>query len=174
MRELSAARVEGGLGARGHGGAPRYDPGGDLIRPEGYLTLGVRGGIAGGFATRRTASPKTTDPVASITSTFSPRRTTTSWSTVCLPRRRCSRWRRTRRERASRKSELTGGYFEDGFAGFSVAVKDSERFEETWGYVSFDAGDTATPFPRERCYDCHAEHGAADNVFTQFYPILRR
>jgi hypothetical protein len=55
-----------------------------------------------------------------------------------------------------------------------VAVKDSERFDETWGYVSFGDAAAATPFPKERCYDCHAEHAAVDNVFTQFYPILRR
>ncbi len=55
-----------------------------------------------------------------------------------------------------------------------MAVKDSERFEETWGYVSFGDGETAAPFPKEQCYDCHAEHAATDNVFTQFYPILRR
>jgi len=23
------------------------------------------------------------------------------------------------------------------------------------------------------CFDCHAEHAADDNVFVQFYPILR-
>lgn len=77
------------------------------------------------------------------------------------------------------KSNLTGGVFEDEMIGLSAAIKDSERFEEGWGYVSFwRAGGarmkTATPFPKERCYDCHAEHAATDNVFTQFYPVLKR
>lgn len=72
------------------------------------------------------------------------------------------------------RAELTGGYFEDALAGFSMAIKDSDRFAESWGYVSFAESDTAKPFPRERCYDCHAEHAAVDNVFTQFYPMLRR
>jgi hypothetical protein len=74
-------------------------------------------------------------------------------------------------------SELTGGVFEDEWIGLSAAIKDSERFEEGWGYVTFwrDRGprnETGTPFPKERCYDCHAEHAATDNVFTQFYPVL--
>lgn len=34
--------------------------------------------------------------------------------------------------------------------------------------------EAATPFLRESCYDCHHEHSATDNVFTQFYPMLRR
>ena len=32
----------------------------------------------------------------------------------------------------------------------------------------------AAAFPKETCFNCHAEHGATDNVFTQFYPILQR
>jgi hypothetical protein len=33
---------------------------------------------------------------------------------------------------------------------------------------------TAEPFRKAQCYDCHHEHAATDNVFTQFYPLLRR
>jgi hypothetical protein len=77
------------------------------------------------------------------------------------------------------KSNLTAGFFEDELIGFSAAVKDKERFPEGWGYVSFQrdgskTADWAMPFEKERCYDCHVEHGATDNVFTQFYPMLRR
>ncbi|MFQ5739924.1 MAG: hypothetical protein ACE5JX_13020 [Acidobacteriota bacterium] len=32
----------------------------------------------------------------------------------------------------------------------------------------------AGAFAKSQCYNCHHEHGAADNVFSQFYPILRR
>ena len=27
-------------------------------------------------------------------------------------------------------------------------------------------------FDRKDCFDCHAEHGADDNVFTQYYSVL--
>ena len=55
-----------------------------------------------------------------------------------------------------------------------AAVKDS-RLPDGWGYFSFGDGSepSATAFPRERCFACHREHAAVDNVFVQFYPVLR-
>ncbi len=79
----------------------------------------------------------------------------------------------------SRESINQAGYFEKDFLGMEVAVKDSERYPEGWAYLSFRdrAGGlrpSASAFPKDRCYDCHAEHAATDNVFTQFYPMLQR
>ena len=70
------------------------------------------------------------------------------------------------------------GHFEDRFQGIEAAVKDSSRFAESWAYFNFiredgTAADTAKAFPKERCWSCHSEHAATDNVFTQFYPVLR-
>ena len=71
------------------------------------------------------------------------------------------------------------GHFEDELLGVEVALKDSSRFAESWAYFSFIAEDgsqkeTAGAFRKERCWSCHHEHAATDNVFTQFYPVLRR
>ncbi len=79
----------------------------------------------------------------------------------------------------SRESINQAGYFEKDFLGMEVAVKDSERYEEGWAYLSFrdrsgGLRESASAFPKDRCYDCHAEHAATDNVFTQFYPVLQR
>jgi len=79
----------------------------------------------------------------------------------------------------SRESINQAGYFEKDFLGMEVAVKDSERYAEGWAYLSFrdrsgGLRESASAFPKERCYDCHAEHAATDNVFTQFYPVLQR
>ena len=79
----------------------------------------------------------------------------------------------------SRESINQAGYFEKDFLGMEVAVKDSERYPEGWAYLSFrdrsgGLRESASAFPKERCYDCHAEHAATDNVFTQFYPVLQR
>lgn len=79
----------------------------------------------------------------------------------------------------SRESINQAGYFEKDFLGMEVAVKDSERYEEGWAYLSFrdrsgGLRESASAFPKERCYDCHAEHAETDNVFTQFYPVLQR
>ena len=71
------------------------------------------------------------------------------------------------------------GHFEDKFAGLEAAVKDSSRFPESWAYFSFSVPNTGPPkakaaaFPQKRCWSCHKEHAATDNVFSQFYPILR-
>ena len=71
------------------------------------------------------------------------------------------------------------GQFQDQVTGLEAAVKDSSRFPNSWAYFAFtrrgqDPAPTATAFPKEACWDCHHQHGATDNVFTQFYPVLRR
>lgn len=70
------------------------------------------------------------------------------------------------------------GQFEDRPIGIEAAVKEVNRFGEKWAYFSFigASGESLTrakPFPKEACWSCHNEHGAIDNVFVQFYPVLR-
>jgi hypothetical protein len=68
------------------------------------------------------------------------------------------------------------GLFADRPVRLEVAVKDPARFPGGWAYFDFgpaQPGATARPFPPERCERCHAEHGARDHVFVQFYPLLR-
>jgi len=71
------------------------------------------------------------------------------------------------------------GQFEDRSLGVEAAVKDSKRFPGSWAYFNFirpgqPAAPTAKAFPKEACWDCHNQHGQIDNVFSQFYPVLRR
>ena len=57
-----------------------------------------------------------------------------------------------------------------------LAVKDGRRHPGGWAYFAFGnrpAGSRAVPLPPAACEHCHAEHGADDHVFVQFYPILR-
>ena len=66
------------------------------------------------------------------------------------------------------------GHFEGEQISLEIALKDHEQFEEGWAYFDFPMGkDTAKAFPKDRCYACHVQHAADDNVFVQFYPILR-
>jgi hypothetical protein len=68
------------------------------------------------------------------------------------------------------------GRYEGRLEALEMAVKDSKRYPGGWAYFGFGRGgpgSTARPFPPERCQQCHAAHGARDNVFTQFYPLLR-
>jgi len=70
------------------------------------------------------------------------------------------------------------GTFEDEFIGIEVALKDGSKSADKWSYFKFFNSDgkildRAKAFPKEACWNCHNEHGATDNVFTQFYPVLR-
>jgi hypothetical protein len=75
-----------------------------------------------------------------------------------------------------REPGLKGSYQKE-FTGLSAAVKDAERFEGGWGYFQFGGPDhpkaKAQPAKKAACYDCHRQKAADDNVFTQFYPVLR-
>jgi hypothetical protein len=74
-------------------------------------------------------------------------------------------------------SPAKGGYFEGDLDGIAAAVKDHDRFPEGWAYFDFghtpNLKDKSTANPKENCYSCHNQHAADDNVFVQFYPILR-
>jgi Cytochrome P460 len=68
------------------------------------------------------------------------------------------------------------GSFQKELNGLSAAVKDKGRFPDGWAYFSFSDGPGKTkarPAKKSACYDCHREKGAEDNVFTQFYPVLK-
>ena len=57
--------------------------------------------------------------------------------------------------------------------GLEVHVKDEARFPGKWAFFGFDEGKTAKMTPTTaNCYSCHAEHGAVDTTFVQFYPTL--
>ncbi len=70
------------------------------------------------------------------------------------------------------------GQFEEQILGIEAAVKDEKRFPEKWAYFNFigPGGKPLTqaePFRKQACWSCHNQHGAVDNVFVQFYPVLR-
>lgn len=66
------------------------------------------------------------------------------------------------------------GQYQGARLGMEVEVKDQRRFPGKWAFFAFEgSGDTATPIPRSAsCYSCHAQNGAVDNTFVQFYPTL--
>jgi Cytochrome P460 len=57
--------------------------------------------------------------------------------------------------------------------GREVHVKDEARFPGKWAFFGFDNGNAGELFPTSAsCYSCHADHGAVDTTFVQFYPTL--
>ena len=70
-----------------------------------------------------------------------------------------------------------GTYAQD-LAAVELAVKDySKPRDQVWSYYNFSGPEglveSARAFPARTCHDCHAEHAAYDNVFMQFYSMLR-
>jgi hypothetical protein len=86
----------------------------------------------------------------------------------------------------SRPAKTNGSVSRSGFvaaptSGLEIAIKDSKKYPDGWAYFMFHdepgastgrARTAETAFERKQCYDCHAEHGAVDNVFTQYYSVL--
>lgn len=58
--------------------------------------------------------------------------------------------------------------------GLEVHVKDESRFQGKWAFFGFPKGKTTAKMvaQTEDCYSCHADHGAVDTTFVQFYPTL--
>ena len=74
--------------------------------------------------------------------------------------------------------EILHGHFEDARVGVEVAIQDPENNEDSWSYFFFSGpGGTIRPsakaFPKKTCWECHDSHAADNNVFVQFYPVLR-
>lgn len=156
---------------------PSYDGAGNVIRPEGYrkwvfvgTSLGLRYMGEGG----------TDDGPGSFHNVYiQPEAYDAFVATGAFPEKTILAMEVYSSGTKEPKSGLTGGFFGDQLTGFSTAIKDKERFPEGWGYASFmrdgsKLAATAEPFRKAQCYDCHHEHAATDNVFTQFYPLLRR
>ena len=65
------------------------------------------------------------------------------------------------------------GNYQGEIMEVSVHVRDDSRFPGKWAFFGFDGGRTGKMIPTTaNCYSCHAEHGAVDSTFVQFYPTL--
>jgi len=165
------------LGALGDGAppagpvaVPAYDASGALLRPEGYRRW-VFVGASLGLSYREGAHEDGPG----------------EFHHVYLRPESYEAFRRTGRfpdktvlvlelHRAAQKvAPSRHGLFEGERLALEAAVKDVQRFPEGWAYFSFGDGSrrSATAFPRADCFDCHRQHAASDNVFVQFYPVLR-
>jgi len=83
---------------------------------------------------------------------------------------------------AKTKGEISRtGFVAAPTSGLEISIKDSEKYTDGWAYFMFhDSPDTAAKpdrpvakaFASKDCFECHAEHGAVDSVFTQYYSVL--
>ena len=72
------------------------------------------------------------------------------------------------------------GYFMGDFRGLEASIKDSKRFKDepgNWAYFSFGhkypLKAEATKQAAASCNACHETSAAKDDVFSQYYPVLR-
>jgi Cytochrome P460 len=78
------------------------------------------------------------------------------------------------RASASKGSINQGGSYQGEVLAIEGEVKDLAKFPGSgWAFFGFGKSSAGKMLPRtEDCYACHAEHGAVDNTFVQFYPVL--
>jgi len=78
------------------------------------------------------------------------------------------------RASTSKGSINQGGSYQSEVLGIESEVKDSAKFPANgWAFFAFGKSSTGKMLPRSAdCYSCHLEHGAVDNTFVQFYPVL--
>jgi hypothetical protein len=65
------------------------------------------------------------------------------------------------------------GKFQTGVASIELHVRDDARFPGKWAFFVSDGKGPGRLMPQSAaCYSCHADHGAVDTTFVQFYPTL--
>jgi hypothetical protein len=75
---------------------------------------------------------------------------------------------------SSQGSINRGGSYQSDVIAIEAEVKDSAKFPgKSWAFFSFGKASLGELLPRSAdCYACHSSHGAVDNTFVQFYPVL--
>jgi hypothetical protein len=152
---------------------PRYTETGELLRPNGVETWVFVGASIGlGYREEEDGAQTESGPGLIHNVQMQPEAYAHYARTGEFPEKTMfalTLYRPKRNESIARQ-----GFFSGDFVALEVALKDSERFNDGWAY--FDLGKdraSAAAKPSESCHGCHAAHGGDDNVFVQFYPVLR-
>jgi len=150
--------------------APRFGADNELARPENYREwIYLSSGIGMSYNATANAAGPANPPFDNVFVTPSAYRSflqTGTWpeGTMFVLELRGS---------ATEGSINRGGRFQQQLQGIEVEVKDSSRFPGKWAFYDFSRASTAKPIATTAsCYSCHAQNGAVDNTFVQFYPTL--
>lgn len=82
----------------------------------------------------------------------------------------------------SKQASSGNGYFQGKYIGLEASLKSKKQFPDkpgNWGFFRFtienslDLRKTAAVQPDKNCSACHQTNAATDQVFTQYYPVLR-
>ncbi|MBX7166295.1 MAG: cytochrome P460 family protein [Pirellulales bacterium] len=156
---------------------PQYNDAGELLRPEGYERWTLVGTSLGldylPGQDRDPARPGVFHNVYMQPQAFDHYVRTGEWAeqTVFVVTNNPA-MRRQGEDEINRQ-----GTFAAPTQGLEVSVRDTRRFDDGWGYFLFAANDrgraACKPLPTKDCFECHAQHGADNGVFVQFYSVLR-
>ena len=168
---IAAMLIFGGAGWAVAADGPEYTKDGKLVRPANYrewIFLSSGSGMTYGPAgeAARGGHPPF-DNVFVNPSAYRTFRETGTWPDQTI-------FALEVRAAQSNGSINKGGLFQTGVLAMETHVKDEKRFPGKWAFFGFE-GNAANGklFPTtEDCYSCHAQHGAVDTTFVQFYPTL--
>lgn len=82
----------------------------------------------------------------------------------------------------SKQAPSGNGYFQGEYIGLEASTKSSKHFPDApgnWGYFRFTVENSSellkisTAQPNKNCLACHQAQAKKDQVFTQYYPVLR-
>jgi hypothetical protein len=149
---------------------PRYTSDGKLVRPENYrewiwLSSGL-GMSYGPLAQNANSEDPPFDNVFVNPAAYRHFLQTGKWPDKTM-------FVLELRKSLSKASINKRGRFQGEVRAIEVEVKDESR-PNKWAFFGFkptEAAANAIPLT-ESCYSCHAEHGAVENTFVQFYPTL--
>jgi hypothetical protein len=166
--------------------APEYDAKGDLKRPMDFRTWVFVGADLGlryhkdvpDAKTRELAPPKNDKPGEFHNVYIRPESYEHFLKTGKFPDSTVLVMEVFEAKERDAKGIVSGGFFPGAQRRVEVAVKNSKRPNgamTNWAYYDFDKPTkvSASAFRDATCYDCHLKHADVDNVWVQFYPMLR-
>jgi Cytochrome P460 len=151
--------------------APKFDGDNELSRPENYREwIYLSSGIGMSYNAAANSAGPANPPFDNVFVTPSAYRSflqTGTWPDKTM-------FVLELRDSSSEGSINRQGRFQQQMLGIEVEVKDKSRFPGGWAFYEFGrSAATAKPLPTSAgCYSCHAQNGAVDNTFVQFYPTL--
>ena len=152
-------------------GQPRFSAGNELQRPEHYREwVWLSSGLGMSYSPAAQAAGRANPPFDNVFVTPAAYRSFLKSGTWPDQTMFVLELRRSVTEGSINK----GGHFQGPLMGIEVEVKDEKRFPGKWAFFEFgSSAKSAKPLPTSAsCYSCHAQNGAVDNTFVQFYPTL--
>jgi hypothetical protein len=151
----------------GQADAPQFTADNALVRPANYREwVWLSSGLGMSYAAAPGGEP-TFDNVFVAPGAYREFVATGTWpeKTILILEERAS---------MTQGSINKSGHFQAARMGYEAEVKDTSRFPGGWAFFNLSGGASSAPaLPKSApCYSCHAQHGAVDNTFVQFYPTL--